>query len=344
MLEKELRVACAALLVSVALMGVEGVTTAAAAPAEPGPWKTTASLGLNLTQGSFSNNWRGGDKGNFAWVLGIDARALRQMSSKFNWSNSLQLAYGQTAQQVIDPDDPSRKVWDSPDKSSDLILFESVGRFTLDGAVDPFVSLRLDSQFLDQTSPLGTLHLNPIKLTETAGVARVLVDADTTLIITRLGAGVRQTLASYFTGNGTETDRVSTNDGGLDWTTDATAGLLNKRVLYRGKLQVFLPVFFSNSSKLEDFDTSASAVDAAWEPVGDYWKSPDVNFQNSFITSISKMVNVNLNLQFVYDKFDAGTNVGNAALAGDRAALLGGVRRAGQFRQNLAIGLTYKLF
>lgn len=326
------------------LTGSGVLSAARGASPEPGPWKTTASLGLNLTQGSFSNNWRGGDRGNFAWVAGLDARALRQLSARFNWSNSLQLTYGQTAQQIPDPDDPSRKVWDSPDKSSDLVLFESVGRFTLGSAVDPFVAFRLDSQFVDQSSPIGNLHLNPLKLTETAGVARVLVDSDTTLIVTRLGAGVRQTLSRYFTGTGTETDNVSTNDGGLDWTTDATAGVLNKRVLYRGKLQVFLPVFFSNSSKLEDFDAGAATAAPGWEAVGGYWKSPDVNFQNSFITSISKLVNVNLNLQFVYDKFDAGTNVGSPTVAADRAALLSGVRRAGQFRQNLAIGLTYKLF
>lgn len=323
---------------------IGGAHRAGAAAPEPGPWKATASLGLNLTQGSFSNNWRGGDRGNIAWVLALDAQAIRQLSTKLNWSNSLQLAYGQTAQQVVDPNDPNRKVWDSPDKSTDLILFESVGRFTLGSAVDPFVALRLDSQFLDQSSPLGTLHFNPIKLTETAGIARVLVDTDTTLIVTRIGAGVRQTIARYFTGTDLQTDNISTNDGGLDWTTDATAGILDKRVLYRGKLQVFLPLFFSNSSKLEDFDAAAAAADAGWVAVGDYWKSPDINFQNTLITSISKLVNVNLNVQFVYDKFDAGTSVGNAAVATDRAVLLGGVRRGGQLRQNLAIGLTYKLF
>ena len=81
-----------------------------------------------------------------------------------------------------------------------------------------------------------------------------------------------------------------------------------------------------------------------WTPVGNYWKTPDVSFQNAFTTSITKLVNVNLYAQFVYDKFDSGTNVGDAALAGDRDTILLGVRRAGQFRENLGIGLSYQIF
>ena len=55
-------------------------------------------------------------------------------------------------------------------------------------------------------------------------------------------------------------------------------------------------------------------------------------------------MNVNLYAQFVYDKFDSGTNIGDATVDDDRDTVLRGVRRAGQFRENLGIGLSYQLF
>ena len=143
-------------------------------PAEPGPWKFGEVLSLNLSQSAFSDNWSGGDKGSIVWVTGSASTAERQFSKRFNSTSALTLAYGQTTRQVADPANPSHNVWDSPDKTTDQILFESTGRFTLASFVDPYVAVRAESQFQDQSSPLGMLNFNPIKLKETAGIARVL--------------------------------------------------------------------------------------------------------------------------------------------------------------------------
>lgn len=314
---------------------------------DPGPWKKSTTIGLSLSQNSFSSNWRGGDKGSFTWVARLDATASRQLSSTFNWSNSLQLAFGETGRQT---GDGKNNRWLSPDKTSDLILFDSVGRFTLGKFLDPYVGFRLDSQFFDQSwlsdaNPGRTsISFNPIKLTETAGVARQLARGDSLLIVTRLGLGVRQNLSRYYVGGSNDRASLTTNDGGVDWTTDVMAGILNKRVLYVGKLQVFAPFFYSQKNKLTAFDEAAAARVPGWTPVGNYWKTPDISFQNAFTTSITKLVNVNLYAQFVYDKFDSGTNIGDATVDDDRDTVLRGVRRAGQFRENLGIGLSYQLF
>jgi hypothetical protein len=314
-------------------------------PQPPGPWQPTVTLGLNLSQSSFSSNWAGGDKGSFVWVFTTNAKADRQISRALNTSNQLQLAYGQTSQQETDPADPSRRRWRSPDKTTDLILFENVERFTLRTFVDPYVSLRLDSQFVDQSDARGKLHFNPVKLTETAGVARVLLKTQDSELITRLGFGFRQTFARTFVDStGDKTGSFSTNDGGFEYQMTSTQPMLGKRVLYQGKLLVFWPVFFSKSSALKDFDQIALGVDPARERVADFWKTPDVNFQNTFTAQITKVLSVNLYVQWIYDKFDAATMIDTAQPAAQLIAEVdGGVRKAGQFKQTLALSLTYKL-
>ena len=328
----------------------------AADPPRPGPWAYGILGGLTLNQSAFSDNWSGGDKGSINWVASANLEAKRQFSAKFNLANTLQLAYGETSTQRSDPSDPGRKVWSAPDKTSDLILFESIGRFTLQKVVDPYVGVRLDSQFLDESSPVGSLKLNPIKLTETAGVARVLHCGreDSTGCkeewIARGGFGFRQTIARAFTdATGDNTERFTTNDGGLEFASTAKYPMANDRIVYVGNLNVFYPVFYSLSDALTEFDRLAQVADPGREAVADFWKSPDVNFQNTFTSSLTSWLNVSLFAQFVYDKFDAATNVAIDGVEGDAAALQlltdevdGGIRKAGQFKQTLGIGLTYK--
>lgn len=49
------------------------------------------------------------------------------------------------------------------------------------------------------------------------------------------------------------------------------------------------PVFFDKSDELEEFDRIAIAADPAREAIADYWKSPDVNFQNTFTSSMTTL-------------------------------------------------------
>jgi len=317
-----------------------------AKPIEPGPWKFGSVSTLNLSQSQFSSNWSGGDKGSLVWVLSAASTAERQFSTRFNLANSLLLAYGQTAQQVADPADPSQRLWDSPDKTTDQILFESTGRFTLATFADPYFGLRVESQFQDQSDPTRSLTLNPIRLKESAGLARVIEKTEDRELITRLGVGFRQTIAKAFVDpTGDATRSFTTNDGGLEWQTTMTRPVLDKKVLYKGQLLVFQPVFFSNSSALEDFDVAAIAAEPGREPVADFWKSPDIDFQNTFSAQITQTLGVNLFVQWRYDQFDAATSVDDSQpIAARIAAIDRGIRKAGQFKEVLAIALSYRLF
>ena len=153
-----------ALLACLALFAPATALAEAPAPPEPGPWKLTTVLAANLSQSSFSSNWAGGDKGSIVWVLNTNTTAERQFTKTFNLQNVLQLAYGQTTRQVVpDAAKPDERVWDEPDKTTDQIAFESTGRFTFGGFVDPYLGLRLDSQFRDESfEPIGTIDFNPV--------------------------------------------------------------------------------------------------------------------------------------------------------------------------------------
>ena len=330
-------------LASLLLLGAAVAHADAPKPAEPGPWKFGAVAGLNVSQSSFSSNWSGGDRGSIVWVLNSDLNADRQFSKKFNLANRLQLAYGQTSRQTSNAD--GDLVWDTPDKTTDLIAFESTGRFTLERWADPYAALRMDSQFEDQSSPLGVVRFNPVKLKETAGLARVLFKTEDSEGLVRFGLGFRQTLARSIDPVTLERQRFTSNDGGLEWQTNVARPVLDKKVLYKGQLMVFLPVFYSKSSALEDFDAAAIAAFPGREAVADYWRAPDVSFQNNFSASITKYLSVNLYAQLVYDKFDSAANVDPAKPLADQIAVVDrNVRKAGQFKETLSLGLTYRLF
>uniref|UniRef100_A0A832MMY6 DUF3078 domain-containing protein n=1 Tax=Eiseniibacteriota bacterium TaxID=2212470 RepID=A0A832MMY6_UNCEI len=322
-------------------------------PAEPGPWQFKSTAQLQLSQSAYSTNWAGGDRGSIVWVLGALSSAERQFTARFHLSNTLGLAYGQTSRQQPDPSNPGELVWDAPDKTTDQILFESIGRWTLGGYVDPYAALRLDTQFSDQTFPNGDLPLNPVKVKESAGIARQWVKTDRQELLSRLGFGFRQTFARSFVEAppSERTESFTANDGGVEFQSKATWPLLGGRVIYKGDLLVFQPVFFSKSDALERFDALVRAGDASRpaepgaEAVADFWKATDVNLQNTFSAEISRSISVNLFAQLVYDKFDAAANVDPALeLAKLVPEVRKNVRKAGQFKQTLAIGISYRLF
>ena len=340
---------------AVALVAATVVHADPPPPAVPGPWKFKGVLGLNLSQSSFTSNWHGGDTGSLSWVANLDAAAERQFSTRFNLLNTLQLAYGQTSQQQRDTQNELH--WDTPDKTSDMIAFESTGRWTLQQFADPYFALRLDSQFQDQSDPIGDILFNPIKLKESAGLARVLLKTDSAQVITRVGFGFRQTFGfSWKSPDGINPsspptkDSFLSNDGGIEWQTNAIGRILNNRVLFIGRVLVFQPVFYSAHDQLQEFDALAAAANPSYEPVQDFWKATDVDVQATFSTAITKHINVNLFAQFLYDKFDTAANV-EGTLEGTLANgyvpgndIERNVRKAGQFKQTLAIGITYQLF
>jgi hypothetical protein len=121
--------------------------------------------------------------------------------------------------------------------------------------------------------------------------------------------------------------------------------MLSKRVLYKGTLSFFQPFLYSQANALESYDDIAAGVDPGHQPIADYWKTTDINFENDFVAKITENLGVELMAQVIYNKFDS---TGNVDVSQPTAVLIPqtqrNVRLGGQFRQTLALSLSYRLF
>ena len=157
--------------------------------ANPFAWKKTLTTSLNLSQNSYSDNWVGGEAGNINWVALVNGTFEKQFSPIFNFRNTSDLQFGQTHSQDI-----VTKDWKPPVKSTDKIDLDNLGRFTLHAFVDPFVAFRVQTQFLDASFTPKKRPFNPILLTESAGIARMVYQKDKDQLLTRLGFAVRENI------------------------------------------------------------------------------------------------------------------------------------------------------
>jgi len=313
---------------------------------ELGRWYPTAEAGLNFTQSAYSTNWSGGDRGSIVWTAIFNSTLENQVSPKANSFTTLKLAFGQTHQQVVDA--KGDRSWDKPEKSTDLIDLESILRLTLGGFVDPFASVRLESQFQDASDPFGrNLTINPLKFKESAGIARKFIDEEDRSLLSRLGFTFRQSARRTFLtddpgdrSTGTET----ANDGGIELITDYHTKILEDRVTWASKLTFYQPVFYSGQDALDALDAATLAAAGVDADVADFTKTMDIDWENIFTTQITKIISVNLYTRWVYDKYDNTVlpALSREGVLENGAAVRTAVRKAGQFKQTLALGLTYR--
>jgi len=133
--------------------------------------------------------------------------------------------------------------------------------------------------------------LSPMKLTESGGVAHQFRKTDTESIVSRFGLALRQIMTKSIIDTDLNTESNTVTDGGFESVTDATL-MLSERIQYVTKLSLYKALFSSESD-----DAALMGTEAA-----DYWKSIDVNFENTFSAAISKVLSVSLYTQILYDK------------------------------------------
>jgi hypothetical protein len=259
-----------------------------------------------MNQNSYSDNWAGEEKGSISWAFNSNLLAEKQLTKKIHNKNTLKLAFGQTHSQYVAVD--STKKWAKPDKTTDLIDFESMFRFTLGIVIDPFASVRLESQFLDESSD-ETRSFNPNILTETFGIARVFIKDEKRELSSRLGAAFKQYIDS-------NTDE-NTNDGGIEFVTEYRSPLANDLINYNTKLNLYKALYYSESDNIS-------------EEYEDDWKAVRLNWEHIFTATITKLINLNLYVGLIYNEMDRDLNAESI----DEV----------QFKQTLGLGFTYKLF
>ena len=201
--------------------------------------------------------------------------AQKQLAEWLKNKNTLKLAFGQTHLQKENAAGDS-VFWEAPQKSTDQIAFESLMQFTLKSFVDPYISLRAESQFLDE-SGAQTLLVNPVLFTESAGIMKTIIDAEKTKLNVRLGGAVRENWNRRVSG--------IPIDGGVEGIVEfkQILGLLNAS--YNSRLSAYQALFKSD----------ATAAD-------DNWKALDYKWENLLSFNLWKLLSLNLNFDVIYEK------------------------------------------
>ncbi|MCK5832406.1 DUF3078 domain-containing protein [bacterium] len=270
-------------------------------------WELALDANAMFALNNYSENWAGGDVGGINWTANINGLAEKQLTQLVNTKNTLKLSFGQTHVQSATTGE-----WQAPTKATDLIDFETVFRFTLGTLVDPYASGRLESQFYDSRVVTNKRYFNPMRLSESAGIARLLMKAEKREWTARLGMGIRQsidrdvliTVVDPF-----HNETQTTNDGGVEFVTELRTPLAQERIAYNTRFLIFTALFNSESEDLEGL------------PNGDYWKAPDINWEHAFTANITEYLMVNLYFQLLYDKE---------------------IDLKGRHKETLSLGLTYK--
>jgi len=175
--------------------------------------------------------------------------------------------------------------------------------------VDPFVGIHAESQFWDNADSSLNLYVNPVKLTESFGIARTIIKKDKIDWSARIAAALRQNINrnSILDSLGDKGFDM-TQDGGAEFVSDAVVPFKDN-VTYTGRLTVYKAFFYSG----------AEALSGTTEE--NYWMMSDINFDNILALKIGSYLTVNINVQLLYDKE---------------------VDQKLRMKENLAIGLTYK--
>ena len=279
-------------------LGADSLTTA---------WKRSLSIDVTTTQTAYSDAWVGGEAGSFNWAANLNGSAEKQFSEAVNGRSTLKLSFGQTMTQ-----DEKTRNWSKPRKSTDLIDWENVARLTLKKFFDPYAAIRLESQFFVPLNDSQKAYLSPLKLTESAGLAKRLYVKDKDQILSRLGFAAQQIFTK--TSDTTPASKGKVLDstltyGGIESVTEANL-TLSQRVHYLGKIGLYKALFFSKKKEVQG------------TPQENDWKAVDINWENIVNVSVSKVIAVNLYTQLLYDKE---------------------ISAKGRFKETLALGLVFRM-
>ena len=236
-------------------------------------WDFTFDVKGTLNQSYYTDNWDGEEESNINWITQGNMRANRQISDWFKSMNSLKLKFGQIYDTKKDEDGNQKPGWEDPRKSDDEIDLLALGLFTLDGWVDPYASLRVQTVF--EGNKLKAL--NPLRFSQGIGAAKTILDFDRMGLDARLGLSLRQ-LHQY-----RQTTMV---DGGFEFITEFMYIEPFEKAKFTSTVQLFQALYNSEDDDLPN----------------DYWKTLDVEWTNEVSIQIYKYMSFNIYSQLLYDK------------------------------------------
>jgi len=178
--------------------------------------------------------------------------------------------------------DLDTREWSPPLEGADRIDLESILRFTLGWVLDPVIAARMQSQFYDNRVDDNQRYINPISLTESFGVARAIFKSEKKELIVRTGLALKQSIdRGVIDPETSEKTTDITNEGGLELVGDLITKTADE----------------------------------------DFWRYPDIDWENTFSAGITKYLKVDLYFQLLYDRE---------------------IDEKPRYRQTMGLGLTYK--
>jgi hypothetical protein len=269
-------------------------------------WKYTSNFNLALTQNAYSNSWAGTELGSISWAANANSTADKQLSKLILNKNTLKLAFGQTHSQKLDAN--NKRYWAKPEKTTDKIDFESVVRFTMHGYVDPFISGRFESQFIDYSDLTKTRIINPVQLTESAGIAKTFIDKPDQNLNSRLGGAMRERIDRERLEPTPSTKRktYTESDAGIDFVTIYNMNYKPKDITFSSRLELFQALYNSKSKDMTNNN----------------WKATDVTWENTVGMKLYGAFTIGLYMELLYDKEQ---------------------EKRTQFKETLGLGFSYQL-
>jgi hypothetical protein len=244
-------------------------------------WQYSLDADLTVALNTFSSNWKSKDAGSLAWVSKMTVMAKKRLYEKALSETTVKLIFGQTKLQ-----DKSTKRWSSPEKSSDDIQVQSVLRFDIGKFINPFLSVHLKSQFVDNRRDTNKRYLNPVEFTESLGFARDLLKTKSITWNSRFGCALRQRI---------DFDHPMLKDSAghtlyvVDIVKDGGGEIVSE-------FKFFKPQMLMVNSKLKIFSAFISSQ-ATKKAENDFWRYPDVSLE----TSVSFFLTRNLILSYYYN-------------------------------------------
>lgn len=236
-------------------------------------WEFTFDVKGILNQSYYTDNWSGEEESNINWITQGNMRANRQITDWFKSMNSLKLKFGQIYDTKKDENNQQKPGWEDPRKSDDEIDLLSLGLFTLDGWVDPYASLRVQTVF--EGNKLRAL--NPLRFSQGIGAAKTILDFDRMGLEARLGLSLRQ-LHEY--------RKTTMVDGGFEFITEFMYIEPLEKAKFTSTVQLFQALYNSEDDDLPN----------------DYWKTLDIEWTNEVSIQVYKYLSFNVYSQLLYDK------------------------------------------
>ncbi len=231
-------------------------------------WKNEIISNLGLNQVGF-DNWAQGGENAFSWQFDLNAKFIKT-AEKTTWTTTGKFAYGQ-----------SRVGDQGTRKTVDEVRLESVLKFNIEKAAEPYLSMAAWTQFADglvygdNGSTVVSTFFDPLYMTQSAGIGFEPTDG----LKIRIGASAKQTFTSsyptYADNPDTPEIEKTLSEFGAESVIDLTRKFSEDLIL-KSKMELF-----SNISGIDEVD---------------------VNWDTQLTAKVAKYISVNLGLRLLYDK------------------------------------------